>query len=307
MSEPTAGIQSPINTNFCDFSTWLEETGNRGHGRSEKTIRAYISDLRLFVAWFKDHTGQPFAPELITSQDLRAYFTFSTQQERVAATTWNRRRISLAAFCDYAHTTGLTVYNPFQGVPVKEKQKAAPLSLNKSDYSKQMRLVEQAVNTAKTDKQRRLAIRNRAMIGLMIYAGLRVGELCALRRSDLLLTERKGLVKIVDGKRHKEAFVPLGREARIAIAEWLKICQDDRIFSVTERQAQRMVKEFGKAAGLNNLHPHVLRHTFVYNVLQQSGGNLALAKELARHSRIDQTAWYAMPHQEDLMRVVENL
>jgi site-specific recombinase XerD len=68
---------------------------------------------------------------------------------------------------------------------------------------------------------------------------------------------------------------------------------------------QRVVAEIGNQAGLQ-VHPHMLRHTFIYNVYKQCG-SLTEAQLLARHSRIDQTARYAMPHKEDLERAVENL
>jgi site-specific recombinase XerD len=165
------------------FTAWLVNNGKNGHGHSEKSTKAHLSDLRGFITWFEAHTGQIFAPELITSSDLRAYFTWSTQEERVAASTWNRRRISLALFCQFALSAGLVAYNPFQGVPVMESTQLAPLSLNKSDYAKFMRRVEQAANTSRTDNQRRLAIRNRAMIACMVYAGLRESEVCELRPS----------------------------------------------------------------------------------------------------------------------------
>lgn len=288
------------------FSTWLANNGRRGHGHNEKSISAYLSDMRVFSRWFEAHARQGFSPDLITSTDLRAYFAYSTEEERVSAATWNRRRISLGLFCQFAFEGKMTAYNPFQGIPTREKQKEAPESLNKSDYLGLLRRSEQGVNTARSDHQRRLAIRNRAIISLMFYAGLRVGELCALRAGDIELSERKGEVKIVNGKGDKEGTVPLGREARIAVADWMKICAAEILFEgITERQVQRIVADLGLQAGLS-IHPHMLRHTFVYNVLNQSG-NMAIAQQLARHSKIEQTARYAMPHREDLEREVENL
>lgn len=304
MNNPTAIEETA--TIEMQFSAWLAAHGKQDHGHSAKSISAYLSDIRVFSRWFEEHARQDFSPELITSQDLRVYFTYSTQEERVSASTWNRRRISLALFCQFALAEGLVAYNPFQGIDTKEKQKCAPKSLNKTDYLALIRRSEQAVNTAQSEHQRRLAIRNRAMISLMFYAGLRVGELCALRISDLQISERKGEVEIINGKGNKDGSVPLGREARIAVSEWLKISAGEFVFSgITERQVQRIVAELGKQAGLQ-IHPHMLRHTFVYNVLQQTG-NLVIAQQLARHSRIEQTARYAMPHQDDLMRAVENL
>jgi len=288
----------------ASFKDYLEEKGN-----SEKTIKAYCSDIRGFVRFFEIHSRQEFAPELVIPKDLRAYDVESNQVKRVKASTWNRRFNALAVFFQFAFEKKLIFSNPFDkaGLKPRKKQKEAPKSLCKNDFARVERLVEQQVNTARTSNQRRLAIRNRAMFALMSDAGLRVGELCELRASDLLLSDRKGRVDVEHGKGDKEGSVPLSREARLAVGEWLELVGDGLLFDgITERQVQRWCHEIGELAGVV-MTPHTLRHTFVYRVLEITGGNLSMAKELARHNRVEQTARYALPHEEDKQRAVENL
>lgn len=286
------------------FSSYLEELGD-----SEKTITAYCSVIRSLARFISDYTGQEFAPELVIPKDLRAYDDYSNQEQWVKASTWNLRFNALAIFFRFAFEKKLIFSNPFEkaGLKPRLKQKEAPKSLNKNDFARVERVVEQQINIAHTNNQRRLAIRNKAMFGLMAYAGLRVGELCELRASDLLLSDRKGRVDVEHGKGNKEGSVPLGREARLAISEWLDVVGDGPLFDgITERQVQRFCHDIGQQAGVV-MTPHTLRHTFVYRVLELTGGNLSMAQELARHSKIDQTARYALPHEEDKERAVENL
>jgi integrase/recombinase XerC len=288
-----------------NFSQWLAINGRKGRGCDESTINSYLSDLRQFIAWFEEHNGQTFSCELITSVDLRAYYNHSINIEHRSAATWNRRRISIKRFLQFCKAKGLIAFDPFQGVPIQEKAEEAPLSLKKDEYRRFVRVVEQSVNMARTDHQRRLAVRNRAMIALLIYAGVRQGEVCALRNSDLLLSERTGLVKIADGKGHKSGKVPLNCEARLAVSHWLEMPRSsEKVFEgITPRQVQRIVEKMFELAKIKAT-THQLRHTFVSHVLDNT--NLATAKTLARHSKIDQTSRYGLPHWEELERIVEN-
>ena len=287
-----------------NFASWLAEGGKDGKGRSESSIESYSSDVRQFVRWFEDEFSQSFDCSQISSRELRHYYDHC-KAGHMSAATWNRRRVSLALFCQFLLAKGLVAFDPFQGVPVMVKDEVAPRSLNKSDYFKFMHAVDQAVNAAQTTRQRQLAIRNRAMIALMVGAGLRVGEVCALERVQLLLSDRKGAAKFV-GKDNKQADQPLGREVRLALSQWLEMPSSSPVLfnGITTRQAERIVSDLGRSVGLK-LSCHALRHTYVYRMSERV--NFADLKQLARHSRADQTMRYAMPHREDLERAVEDL
>lgn len=294
---------------FSDYGNWLLITGKRGKGRSERSVSSYLMDLRLFRTWFEAHTGQEFAPELITSTDLRAYHQHSRDNEKVRPNTWNRRRISLALFCEWALATGKTMYNPFQGVPVMEEETQSPKWLDKSDYSRFIRRVEQSANTARTDFSRRNAVRDQAMVSLMEYAGLRVSEVAELNINDLLLSDRKGAVTIRNAKGNKTRRVPLGREARRAVGAWIEMIafvEDARVFGgISTRQIQRVVRSLGREAGVS-VTPHQLRHTMLKRFID-SGGQLTEAARIAGHARLETTRVYVQPGWEDLEDAVENL
>ena len=109
--------------------------------------------------------------------------------------------------------------------------------------------------------------RNVAMISLMARAGLRVGELVALRVSDVQTSERKGQVLIRQGKGLKERTVPLSRMARAELAVylavrpsfagvWLFISQGGKPLSA--RDVQRLVSAASRKAGIAQaVTPHL--------------------------------------------------
>ena len=71
---------------------------------SAHSIRAYLSDLRRFAAWFTEHTGEPFALEAATEYDVRDW-----RDHLVATmkpTTVNRKLASLSALYRWAGETG---------------------------------------------------------------------------------------------------------------------------------------------------------------------------------------------------------
>jgi site-specific recombinase XerD len=305
----TVAQNPPSDIYFETFQSWLMMTGNRGHGRSARSVSAHLQDMRVFCTWFTRHSGQGFAPELITSTDLRSYFQHSRDTERVKPATWNRRRISLALFCQWAAETRQTLYNPFQGVPVMEEVAQSPKWLDKSDYARFMRRVEQSANTARSDHSQKTAVRDQAMIALMVYAGLRESEVAELTSSSLLLGERKGAVEVRNGKGGKSRRVPLGREARRAVGAWLELAafmEDSLVFGgISTRQIQRVVKAIGREAGVS-VTPHQLRHTMLKRFMD-AGGALTEAAKIAGHARLETTKRYVLPGWEDLELAVENL
>ena len=53
-------------TLLTSFETWL-----KGHGRSAHSLRAYLSDVRQFTAWFAQHTQEPFTLAAVDGEDVQ--------------------------------------------------------------------------------------------------------------------------------------------------------------------------------------------------------------------------------------------
>jgi site-specific recombinase XerD len=294
---------------LTDFSAWLER-----QGRSRLTIDAYTSDVAVYARWFEQEAGMPFEPSLLTGRDLRAWREASVYQEYVKGATWNRRRAALRIFCNWALQAGHVAVDPFEGIRPAEIGTPAILWLEDNEFNNILRHLEHKINSAKTDSWRAQAVRNRAMVALMVFAGLREGELVNLRRSSLLLTVRKGAVSVRGGKGGTDFNVPLNYEAVTDIRAWLEVRGDHDGFlfagkgteQLTTRQVQRMVESIGAACGIDALTPHRFRHTFCKRTLDGKYSKsrqpvpLTVVQQLARHARISTTARYAKPGQRDL-------
>lgn len=304
-------------------------------GRSAKTVRAYLSDLDGFAAWYERTNATPFTPDLTTGVDLRLYRQHALDAGKMRPATFNRKRASLAVFCDWLLTTGVLSYNPFQGIDPWDEDDLPPRWLDQREFSKFMRQVELLINGAKSSAAQRQAIRDAAMVSLMAYAGLREFEVVALNIGDVQLTERKGRVIVRLGKGQKERQIPLGREARRALGEWLAVLQSPPVSRgrakwagettngpdqpegclplfpgdpgarLTTRTVQRRIHEIGRMAGIT-VTPHDLRHTFAKRLLD-AGKPITVVSKLLGHSRLETTARYVTPGWADYENAVESL
>jgi len=293
---------------FTPWAEWLANTGNHDQGRSSKTVMALVQDMRVLSRWFEIHTDQAFSPASVTSYDLRAFHHHEIVELKREASTWNRRRVSLSLFFGWCVESGLIIDSPFKGIPYQEEVEKPAKWPSKSDYFKFMRRVEQSINSAKTETQRKRALRDQAMIMLMACSGMRVGEVDELASSDLLLSERKGDARIRNGKRGKARTVPVGRESRQALTAWLEatdIQKDDELFTITTRQIQRRVSEIARAAGVQ-ITPHQLRHRMIHEMLANNVP-LPVAQDIVGHKNGNTTLRYAKSSDEERSAAVENL
>jgi integrase/recombinase XerD len=144
--------------------------------------------------------------------------------------------------------------------------------------------------------------RDRAMAGLMLFCGLRSGEVLALDVADV---DIGGRWLRVMGKGAKERSVPLDVDVVGVIQTYLLAERPDtasrRLFVVAKGPHRgqpltpaglRTIFRYHRAvAGVPGGHPHALRHTFG-TALAEAGVDLAVMQALLGHAHIDTTARY---------------
>ena len=120
------------------------------------------------------------------------------------------------------------------------------------------------------------------------------------------------------GKGNKERNVPLNAEARKALQEWLAVRpQSSNTFiwvavesladaGISGRAIQRVLQRYAQDAELQELTPHVLRHTFAKNLANNNVGLEKIAALLG-HASLNTTRIYVTPDARDLERAVEEL
>ena len=143
--------------------------------------------------------------------------------------------------------------------------------------------------------------RDRALFLLLLRTGMRIGELLALRVSDVNLREQKVMIYIGE-KNYRGRVVYFSDDARDALNAWLKLRDPlkDFVFYGTTRHslsyaaARKRFNKYLDKAGLSHkgYTLHQLRHTFATELLN-AGMRIECLQTLLGHSDLEMTKRYA--------------
>jgi integrase/recombinase XerC len=296
------------------FQNYLEQ-----HDFSPLTVRGYILDLAHFSKWFQQNNGETLLPERLTPTDVRQYKQFLLTVERRKANTVNRHLAALAAYSRWALATGQIQADPTADVKSVKQMHHAPKWLDKNEQYALQRAIERDLQLSSLRYPRRWLTRRRdaSLTLCLLKTGLRLSEVVALRLGDLQLSERKGSVNVQNGKGEKQRSVPLSSEGRKALMDWLAVrphCASDFVWVAVEgeheglscRAVQRVLARYAQEAGLEDLTPHICRHTYAKNLVN-SGVGLEKVAALLGHSNLNTTRLYVTPDERELERAVESI
>jgi len=183
--------------------------------------------------------------------------------------------------------------NPTLGIKAPKSKKLLPQTLS----------VDQTIKLVDIKDSSFLGLRDHAILELFYSSGLRLSELVNLNIGDLDFDS--GTITVI-GKGQKERVIPFGSFAAKAIKKWLEIrkkisvpkSEDQILFlsktgkKLTSRAIQYRLKYWAIKQGVpENIHPHLLRHSFASHLLQSSQ-DLRAVQELLGHSNISTTQIY---------------
>lgn len=280
---------------------------------SDTTVHGYALNVAGFETWYCQTNGaREIDPAAVTRADVRDYRGYLERQRKAPATI-NRYLQALHTWGKWLMETGQRADNPAADTRRVPEAQLAPHWPERKQVAALERELERAVNNARTDSAKFLAVRDRAMVALLAHTGLRVAELCALGPGDLKLSERAGLLTVRHGKGNKQRRVPVNNEARRALAPWLELRPPaaGHVFSdlaganLQPRGVQRALKDYCRRAGVS-ITPHQLRH-YLAKSLVDAGTPAATVAAILGHNSLDTTRRYTLPSQRDMERAVENL
>jgi integrase/recombinase XerC len=222
-----------------------------------------------------------------------------------------RKLAALRTFFQFLVREELLEVNPAKLVSTPRLEKKLPKHLS----------IEDAIKFIETpDTESDLGKRDRAMLELMYATGVRVSELTKLNLTDIDFHHK--LIRVT-GKRRKERIVPFGDPAAVAVKEYLSV-RDQFLLSapiserdleavflnyqgtrITTRSVGRMVEKYIRiCAGIHDISPHALRHSFATHLLD-SGADLRDIQELLGHARLSTTQIYTHVSMEKLIEVYD--
>ncbi len=252
-------------------------------GYSIHTVKAYARDLREFRGLLRGRYPGAVAPDQVR-REMVVQFALSLKGQ--APLTVRRKLTAIASFYHFLEDTGSAIPNPARGLPLPKVAQCFPTCLT----AEQAQALLEAAHTPW----------HRAMIALLLFAGLRRSEVAAIALDDLDLEDGQLLVR---GKGAKQRVVPLTPLVVEAIREYLRCrpqTESQHLFvsrvggrSIHARVAGRMLQHVLQRAGLGEerITPHRLRHTFATHLIR-SGVDVRTVQELLGHADLQTTARY---------------
>lgn len=142
--------------------------------------------------------------------------------------------------------------------------------------------------------------RDRAILAVLWRGGLRISEALSLERRDVDF--ERGTVRIRCGKGAKSRTVGLDGLAASAIGAWLAVrpaggsrvfcALSDPLRPVNAEHVRNKLKRLAARAGLERrVHPHMLRHTFACELVEE-GADVVIVRDLLGHSSLSVTDAY---------------
>ncbi|OGT19252.1 MAG: tyrosine recombinase XerC [Gammaproteobacteria bacterium RBG_16_57_12] len=253
------------------------------------TCENYRRDLAQVIAFCRERAITQWAD--LDSHQVRAYVAWR-HRRGMSGRTLQRELSALRAFCNFLLREAVLKHNPALGICAPKSNRKLPATL---DVDQVGRLLQAP------DHDSDLTRRDLAMWELLYSSGLRLAELVSLNLGDVDLPD--ALVRVT-GKGAKTRVVPVGAQARRAMAEWLKVrgtlAAPDQAALFVGRQGRRLgaravqqrLHAWGLRQGIDvRVHPHLMRHSFASHLLESSG-DLRAVQELLGHSDISTTQIY---------------
>ena len=235
-------------------------------GLSKNTIKNYLKDI------FKLEELNNLRPfNKIEIDNIRKNIS-SLHSKGLNGKSLSRMLSSWRGFYEFLINRFNFIKNPIIGIKAPKSSKKLPQILS----------VDQAVRLVDIKDESFLGIRDHAVLELFYSSGLRLSELTNLNENDINLSDE---TITVIGKGNKTRILPIGDMAIKAIKKWLTLrlkfldgsSSNSALFlskrskRLTTRAIQYRLKFWAIKQGVpENIHPHLLRHSFASHILQSS-------------------------------------
>lgn len=258
----------------------------RQNGKSEGTIVQYQLHISRMLAYVAKNVQQ------IDDDDLIDYMHRYKQIRKVSGRYLNNMRLVFNSFFRWLQRRKVILRNPVDGLePIKYRQ-----------------TVKKPLSPEELEKVRCACERERdlAIVEFLYSSAVRVSELTALNRDDICWQSDDVMVL---GKGNKEREVYLNARAHLHLKQYLERRTDDNpaLFvsskapyeRLTRAGVEHVLKQLGKTAGVDNVHPHRFRRTSATDLLRM-GMPIEQVQELLGHVKIETTRIYCTVTKEQV-------
>lgn len=277
------------------------------NGLSENSVNSYLYTLGNFAQFMVESYGQ-FDYDHILSVDIKDYQNYLLNIKKYKPATISKNLVVLRNYCQFLIIQGYMTKNPCDEIPafkVQNPLENAPEVLEGLHLKRFRRAVYAGGS-----------MRDICIYELLYNTGIRVSELCAIELDDFVIGERSGTLIVRSGKGNKYREVPLNAVARASVRNYLEIrpkVNNNKLLQGQRGPLQRkaintILNKYAAKVdiGGQKMHPHLLRHQFGHDMVQ-NGETLSVLKEILGHENINTTARYTKPTKKDTQEAVERL
>jgi integrase/recombinase XerD len=272
-------------------------------GFATATLRAYALDLRDLWRWMESQGHKSW--DTLTLERIAEHLRY-LDAAGLALSSIARHVATIRVFGRFLEAQGILTANPAELLTQPHIWHTLPNVLGRKQ-------VEALI--AAPQGPDAMALRDVALLELLYAGGLRASEIAALDCDRLHMD--LGVARVM-GKGSKERIVPIGKPALRAVKAYgdelrPKLVREGRptsrlLLSRTGRPITRIivwqvVVKYARRAGLHDVHPHTLRHSFATHLLA-GGADLRVVQELLGHSNIQTTQIYTHVDRTRLKEVV---
>jgi len=285
-------------------------------GASGNTLAAYRNDLEDLSA----HLRASRSTIANATTDSLRKFLASLAERGFKSSSLARRLSAVRQLYRFLYAEGKRGDDPAAVLEGPKHARSLPKVLSIADVDVLLKAARaNSDNTKQPPLQRLRAARLLCLLEVVYATGLRVSELVTLPAAAARRDQR---MLVVRGKGGKERLVPLNKQAKRAMAEYLELRgKADRdkeskwLFPsfgeqghLTRQHFARELKALGAACGIQSsrLSPHVLRHAFASHLLH-NGADLRVVQTLLGHADISTTQIYTHVLEERLKTLVRDL
>jgi integrase/recombinase XerC len=294
----------------AELRRWLSHLGDERR-MSPKTVEAYERDVRQFLGFLTEHTGDQVTLKSLSAiepRDVRAFMAFR-RSAGIGSRSLMRTLAGARSFARYLERNGKGKVGALSAVRAPKVPKTLPKPIGIGP-------AKQLTDTdlrAGEEREPWVFARDAAVIALLYGSGLRISEALGLTR-EAVPAPGKGDVIIVKGKGNKTRMVPVLARVLDLIAEYVSLCPYDLpdakpIFvgakggPLSPRIVQLTMARLRGVLGLaETATPHALRHSFATHLLAR-GGDLRAIQELLGHASLSTTQIYTAVDSEQLLNV----
>jgi integrase/recombinase XerD len=257
---------------------------------SGNTLGAYRTDLRQLVDYLSERDISDWGS---VTPEIVADFIRRLDDRQYASTSIARKVAAMKSFFRYLQVSGIITDDPAYALQAPRVTKYLPHALHPDE----MQHLFDAIDTSTTTGQR-----DHAMIQTIYSTGMRVTELISLDLSHVDLA--RGHVRC-NGRNQRERVLPLALSAQRALATYMEdgrrelLRERDETALFLNHHGERLtrqgfwliIKSYARAAGISDITPHTLRHSFAVDMLSR-GMELRSVQQLLGHASVSTTHIY---------------